>query len=63
MRLYIETMDAVLVDVEADGRVRLEGGDWFVPSLRETRAIIHASRQAIEELDDLVALLESKFPA
>ena len=38
MRLYIETMDAVLVDYDHDGRVELEGEDWSSPTLQERRA-------------------------
>jgi len=29
MRLYIETMDTVLVDYESDGRVKLDGEDYY----------------------------------
>lgn len=39
MRLYIETMDAVLVDYDPDGRVELDGEGWSSPTLQERRAI------------------------
>ena len=65
MKLYVETMEAVLVDFEPDGRVRLEGEDWSVPSVQERRAILHAAEQRINLLRDLVLALEgdSKDPA
>ena len=51
MKLYVEPMDAVLVEVDADGRVRLENEDWSAPSLQERRAIIYAATNAIERTD------------
>lgn len=54
MRLYIETMDATLVEFAPDGRVRFDEGDWVVPTLQETRAILHAAQLEIEALTDLV---------
>ena len=59
MRLYIDTMDAVLVDYEADGRVRLDNEDWSTPTLQERRAILHAAQIEMERLRDLVMALES----
>ena len=58
MRLYIETMDTVLVDYEPDGRVKLDGGDWSTPTLQERRAILHAAQTDIERLQDLVLALD-----
>lgn len=58
MRLYIDTMDAVLVDYEPDGRVRLDDEDWYAPSLQERRAILHAAQTEIERLQDLVLALD-----
>lgn len=58
MRLFIDTMDAVLVDFDADGRVRFDGEDWSTPSLQETRAIIYAARNEHEALDELVEVME-----
>lgn len=57
MRLYVDTMDAVVVEVDADGRVRLEHEDWSTPTLQERRAIIHAAEQEIDELRELLELL------
>ncbi len=45
MRLYIETMDAVLVEFAADGRVRFDNEDWTTPTVQERRAIIHAANE------------------
>jgi len=58
MHLYIDTMDAVLVDFEPDGRVRLDDEDWSTPSLQERRAILHAAQSEIERLQDLVLALD-----
>ena len=59
MRLYIETMDAVLVDYEPDGRVRLDGEDWTTPTLQERRAILHAAETEMDRLRDLILALET----
>jgi len=58
MRLYINTMDAVLVEYDSDGRVRLDEEDWSTPSLQERRAILHAAQSEIERLEDLVLALD-----
>ena len=54
MKLYVETMDATVVDVDADGRVRLENEEWSQPTLQERRAIIHAAQQEIAALAELI---------
>jgi hypothetical protein len=58
MRLYVEPMDATLIEVSDDGRVRLEGEDWSEPTLQERRAIIFAAEQEIAALRELVTVLE-----
>jgi hypothetical protein len=58
MKLYVEPMDAVVVEVSADGRVRLENEDWKTPTLQERRAIIYAATTAIEELQELIEIVE-----
>jgi acyl-CoA reductase-like NAD-dependent aldehyde dehydrogenase len=58
MKLYVEPMDATVVDVADDGRVRLDNEDWTTPTLQERRAIIYAARNEIEELQELIAKLE-----
>lgn len=59
MHLFIETMDAVLVEFAPDGRVRLEGEDWTTPTLQEARAIIHAARTRADELSELIEALDA----
>jgi hypothetical protein len=58
MRLYVEPMDATVIDVSADGRVRLDGEDWMEPTLQERRAIIYAAQKEQEALAELVDILE-----
>jgi acyl-CoA reductase-like NAD-dependent aldehyde dehydrogenase len=58
MRLFVEPMDAVVVEVSADGRVRLENEDWSTPTLQERRAILYAAKNEIEELKELLEILE-----
>jgi hypothetical protein len=57
MKLYVETMDATVVEVSADGRVRLEKEGWSVPTLQERRAIIHSAQEEIACLSELLELL------
>ena len=59
MKLYVETMDAWLVEFDGDGHIKLEGEEWRRPSLQERRAIIHAARGEVETLTELIAALES----
>jgi len=59
MRLYVEPMDAVVVDVSADGRVRLENEDWSQPNLQERRAIIYAANQELIALAELLEILQA----
>jgi hypothetical protein len=58
MKLYVEPMDTVLVDVAGDGRVKLEHEDWSVPTLQEQRAIIYSARQEIAALTELLEILD-----
>ena len=59
MRLYVAPMDAVVVEVTEDGRVRLENEQEFSrPSLQERRAIIYAATDEIEQLQELIQLLQ-----
>jgi hypothetical protein len=60
MRLYVPTMDAVLVEFDSDGRVRFENEDWSTPSLQEMRAILYAARNEAAELTELVESLERR---
>jgi hypothetical protein len=61
MKLYIETMDATLVEFSPDGRVRFDNEDWVMPSVQERRAIIHAAKETLDDLTDLLHTLE-KLP-
>ncbi len=62
MRLYVDTMDASVVEIAADGRVRFESGEWAVPTLQERRAIIHAAQQELAALTELVEALQKPTP-
>ncbi len=59
MRLYVEPMDAVLVDFSRDGRVRLENEDWSEPTLQEKRAIIYAAQQELAALRELLEVFRA----
>ncbi len=59
MRLYVGPMDAYVVEVGADGRVKLDSEDWSTPTLQERRAIIYAAENELAELRELVQILES----
>jgi hypothetical protein len=60
MKLYVETMDAVVVEVAPDGRVRLENEDWSQPTLQERRAIIYSAQQELIALGELLEILEAQ---
>ena len=60
MKLFVETMDATVFDVAADGRVRLEHEDWSQPSLQERRAIIHAAQEELAALGELLEILKAE---
>jgi acyl-CoA reductase-like NAD-dependent aldehyde dehydrogenase len=60
MRLFVPTMDAFLVDFAEDGRIRFDNEDWSTPSVQERRAIIHAAKDELDYLKELLDVLESK---
>jgi hypothetical protein len=60
MRLYVEPMDASVVDVSPDGRVRFENEDWAQPNLQERRAIIYAANQELIALGELLEILQAE---
>jgi hypothetical protein len=60
VKLYVEPMDASVVEVSADGRVRFENEDWRTPTLQEKRAILYAAKNDLAELTELVEILESR---
>jgi len=59
MRLYVAPMDAVVVEVSSEGRVRLENEDWSTPTLQERRAILYAAKDELEALTELIEILDS----
>jgi predicted Fe-S protein YdhL (DUF1289 family) len=63
MKLYVETMDATVVEIDGNGCVRFESGEWAKPTLQERRAIIHAARQELEALTELLDALQKPTPA
>tara|TARA_B100001123_G_C15219021_1_gene990441 strand:- start:64 stop:255 length:192 start_codon:yes stop_codon:yes gene_type:complete len=62
MRLYVETMDADLVEFNQPGNVRFDGEEWSVPTLQERRAILYAAQNQITELQELIQSLEKISP-
>ena len=58
MRLYVEPMDAFVVDVTDDGRVQIDDQALAAPTLQERRAILYAAHGEIEALKELVEILE-----
>ena len=58
MRLYVEPMDATLVEVDENGRVRFEHEEWSVPTLQERRAILYSARNELESLRELIEALD-----
>jgi hypothetical protein len=62
MRLYVEPMDAVVIDIGADGQVRFENEEWSVPTLQERRAIIYSATNEIAALTELLEILDPPGP-
>jgi len=60
MHLYVAPMDCVIVDYDEEGRIRIDGEDWSVPSLQEQRAVIYAARDEIARLTELAEILEAR---
>jgi hypothetical protein len=60
MRLYVEPMDSVVVEVSSEGWLRYEGQtDLFEPTLQERRAVIYAARNEIDALTELIDALDT----
>ena len=51
-------MEATVIEVSPEGRVRLENEDWMTPTLQERRAIIYAAEQEAVILRELMDILE-----
>lgn len=60
MKLYVEPMDAVLVEFDETGRVRFENEEWSTPSLQETRAILYAAKNELAGLTELIEALDRR---
>jgi hypothetical protein len=60
MKLFVPTMDAFLVEFDEDGRIRFDNEGWSKPSVQERRAIIHAAKDQLEHLKELLDVLESQ---
>ena len=58
MKLYVETMDATVVDVNADGQIRLQNEDWRQPTFQERRAIIYSAHNELASLRELLEILD-----
>ena len=61
VRLHVGPMDAVLLEFDRDGNVRLEGEEWTTPTLQERRAILYAAETQIAELQELIEAVERPF--
>ena len=59
MRLYVEPMDAVLVEFDERGQVRFDDEDWSTPSLQEIRAILYAAENEMASLRELIEALDT----
>ena len=59
LRLYVEPMDAVLVEFDTRGQVRFDGEDWSKPTLQELRAILYAAENEAASLRELIDALEA----
>jgi hypothetical protein len=58
MKLYVEPMDAYVVDVTEDGRVQIDDQPPAAPTLQERRAILYSAREEIAALQELIEVLE-----
>ena len=60
MKLFVEPMNATVVEVADDGRVRIENEGWSEPTLQEQRAIIYCAQNEIAELTEAIESLQKK---
>ena len=58
MRLFVEPMNATVIDVDADGRVHIENEGWTTPTLQERRAIIYAAEKEMAALTEALDILQ-----
>ena len=59
MKLFVGPMDATIVEVDDEGRVRFETEGWSTPTLQERRAIIYAASNEIADLTELLDKLQA----
>ena len=59
MHLYVQPMDAVLVEFDERGRVRFADEDWSTPSTQEVRAILYAAEHEKDALEELIDALDA----
>lgn len=60
MKLFVEPMNATVIDVDGDGRVNIENEGWSTPTLQERRAILYAAEQEMAALTELADTLQKK---
>jgi hypothetical protein len=58
MKLFVEPMNATVLEVADDGRVRIENEGWVVPTLQEQRAIIYCAQNELAELAEALDVLQ-----
>jgi hypothetical protein len=61
VKLYVEPMDAVLVEFDHEGRVRFDGEEWTVPTVQEQRAILYAAQNHATDIQELIQALARVF--
>jgi hypothetical protein len=59
MKLFVEPMNATVVDVDSDGRVNIEDEGWITPTLQEKRAILYAAEHEMAALAELRDILQN----
>ena len=59
MKLFVEPMNATVVDVDSDGRVNIENEGWTTPTLQEKRAILYAAQHEMTALAELQEILQN----
>ena len=58
MKLFVEPMNATVVEVADDGRVQIENEGWSVPTLQERRAILYAAEKEMAALTETIEILQ-----
>jgi len=58
MKLFVEPMNATVVEVDSDGRVNIENEGWSVPTLQERRAILYAAEKEMAALAEALEILQ-----